>query len=192
MEKITDKYLAGVITDEYGVKYSPDGTRLLKAPQDLTGSYTIKPGTKDIRCCAFSGCESLTSIGIPDSVTSIGDGAFDRCSSLSNIAIPESVRSIGKNAFCGCSSLTSIAIPNSVKSIGMCAFAECKSLTCIEIPSSVTNIGYSAFLGCESLSQDIEKEIRERFGIGINGNVRKGIADMESTHYMHIDKLPNS
>ena len=169
MEKITDKYLAGVITDEYGVKYSPDGTRLLKAPQDLTGSYTIKPGTKDIRCCAFSGCESLTSIGIPDSVTSIGDGAFDRCSSLSNIAIPESVRSIGKNAFYGCSSLTSIAIP-----------------------SSVTNIGYSAFLGCESLSQDIEKEIRERFGIGINGNVRKGIADMESTHYMHIDKLPNS
>ncbi len=109
------EYLADAVTDEFGVKYSPDGTRLLKAPQDLRGSYTIKPGTKDIRCCAFSWCSSLASITIPDGVTSIGHGAFWLCSSLASVTIPDSVTSIGDDAFGGCSLLESITIPASVK-----------------------------------------------------------------------------
>ena len=78
---------------------------------------------------AFSGCNSLTTITIPDSVTSIGDSAFSGCSSLISIIIPDRVTTIGFYAFSGCSSLSSIIIPESVTSIGYYAFYYCTSLT---------------------------------------------------------------
>ena len=101
---------------------------------------------------AFEGCESLTSIQIPNSVTSIGSSAFSGCSSLASIQIPNSVTRIGSSAFSGCTSLTSIEIPNSVTSIGNYAFSLCSSLTSIEIPNSVTSIGDYAFSYCYSLT----------------------------------------
>ena len=79
----------------------------------------------------FEQCSSLTSINIPNSVTSIGGSAFVSCSSLTSVTIGNSVTSIGGSAFAGCSSLTSITIPNSVTSIGEKAFASCYSLTSI-------------------------------------------------------------
>ena len=78
---------------------------------------------------AFSDCSSLTSVTIPDGVTSIGFDAFEKCSSLTSVVIPGSVTSIGNGAFEGCSSLTSVVIPNSVTSIGDGAFRDCSSLT---------------------------------------------------------------
>ena len=101
---------------------------------------------------AFSNCSGLTSIEIPDSVTSIGGSAFYNCSSLTSIEIPDSVTSIGYSAFYNCSSLTSIEIPDSVTSIGYSAFYNCSSLTSIEIPDSVTSIGDDAFYNCSSLT----------------------------------------
>ena len=105
-----------------------------------------------IRESAFIDCSSLTSIEIPNSITSIGGGAFAYCTSLTSIEIPNSVTSIEKSTFEKCSSLTSVEIPNSVTSIGNYAFSECSSLTSIEIPNSVTSIGYSAFYRCSSLT----------------------------------------
>ena len=99
----------------------------------------------------FENCSTLTSISIPDSVTSIGNTAFRGCSSLTNISIPDSVTTIGGGAFKGCSSLTSISIPNSVTSIGDSAFENCSSLTSIIIPDSVTSIGEDVFTECENL-----------------------------------------
>jgi len=93
---------------------------------------------------AFMGCNSLTSITIPDSVTNIGVYAFMSCSSLTSITIPDSVTYIGYQAFYDCSSLTSITIPEGVTSIGENAFRECGGLTSITIPDSVTSIGNNA------------------------------------------------
>ena len=78
---------------------------------------------------AFRDCSSLTSITIPDSVTSIGSNAFYNCNQLTSVTISNSVNSIGDAAFYNCSSLTSITIPDSVSSIGNYAFNRCSSLT---------------------------------------------------------------
>ena len=101
---------------------------------------------------AFEGCNNLTSITIPDSVTNIGGAAFSGCSSLVSITIPNSVTNIGGAAFSGCSSLVSITIPNSVTNIGDAAFFGCSSLVSITIPDSVTSIGSEVFSGCNNLT----------------------------------------
>lgn len=95
------------------------------------------------------GCQKTI---IPNTVTSIGEGAFSYCVGLTSIDIPSSVTSIGKEAFHWCDNLTSINIPNSVMSIGDNAFYHCSSLTSINIPNSVTSIGGGAFHLCNSLT----------------------------------------
>ena len=77
----TDEELNEAITDEFGVKYSKDGRKLLKAPYKHNGTYSIKEGVRIICNNAFCLCKSLHSIVIPDGVTSIGDEAFFFCES---------------------------------------------------------------------------------------------------------------
>lgn len=100
---------------------------------------------------AFSDCDCLVSISIPDSVILIRDHAFDDCSGLQSISIPDSVIEIGHSAFSHCSSLQSIVIPNSVKKIGYSAFCECSGLRIFVIPDSVAKIELMTFLDCSSL-----------------------------------------
>lgn len=147
--------LLNAVEDEFGVKYSKDWKRLLKAPQNLEGEYSIREGAKVIEENAFSECNSLKTVNIPNSVTIIEDWAFLGCRSLRSIDIPDSVTKIGVSAFSGCSSLMSIHMPDSVTSIGYNAFEGCISLKNIHIPDSVTSIGSNAFDGCVSLKSII-------------------------------------
>lgn len=94
---------------------------------------------------------SLTNIVIPDSVTSIGNHAFAN-SSLKNVIIPDSVTNIGYSAFWECSSLTSITLSNSMTSIENSTFRGCSSLKSVIIPDSVTSIGSGSFEECKSLT----------------------------------------
>ena len=149
--EVTEEDLKNAIEDEYGVKYSKDWKRVLKAPTNLDGVYSIRKGVKVIANDAFRFCKSLVNINIPKGVTSIGRGAFSCCEFLTNIIIPDSMTSIGHSAFYGCRSLTSFNIPDTVSSIGHSAFDSCVSLTSINIPPSLTSIENKTFLWCHSL-----------------------------------------
>lgn len=81
----TKEELNEAFVDEWGVKYSKDGRKLLKAPGELSGAYSVKVGTRIICDSAFSFCRSLSEIVIPSSVTSIGDSAFYRCKFPDNL-----------------------------------------------------------------------------------------------------------
>jgi hypothetical protein len=135
-----------------GLVLSKDGTELLAVPLGLT-SITIPDSVTSIGNLAFCGCTGLTSITIPDSVTSIGSGAFDGCTRLTSITIPDSVTSIGDSAFYGCTGLTSITIPDSVTSIGNYAFRGCTGLTSATLGTGVATISSYTFNGCTSLAK---------------------------------------
>ena len=181
--KVTKEDLEDAVEDEFGVKYSKDWKRLLKAPTGLKGEYSIREGVKVIGICAFISCCFLTNINIPNSVTTIGNSAFMKCESLTYITIPSSVVDMIGNPFCRWHGIlnnkskafiyednvlfnkdkttliayrakeTNYIIPNGTTRIGDSAFCGCESLTSIKIPNSVTTIGICSFLLCYSLTR---------------------------------------
>ena len=181
--KVTKEDLENAVEDEFGVKYSKDWKRLLKAPAELKGEYSIRKGVKVIGICAFISCCFLTNINIPNSVTTIGNSAFMKCESLTYITIPSSVVDMIGNPFCRWHGIlnnkskafiyednvlfnkdkttliayrakeTNYIIPNGTTRIGDSAFCGCESLTSIKIPNSVTSIGICSFLLCYSLTR---------------------------------------
>jgi len=135
-----------------GIDYSVKeiGREAFVENKQLT-SVTLPEGVTSIGDYAFSECDSLTSVIIPNSIQDIGL-AFYNCSGIKNISLPSSISSIIDKAFYCCSNLVSIDIPESVMSIGRYAFHYCSNLASINIPESVTSIGEYAFYNCKSLS----------------------------------------
>ena len=114
----------------------------------------------DLQNRLFYNNSALTSIDLPDGLTTIGEDAFYKCSSLTSIDFPDSLTTIGKTAFYGCTSLTSIDLPEGLTTIGEHAFSGCSSLDSINLPDGLTTIGNYAFSGCSSLdSIDIPNSV---------------------------------
>lgn len=118
-------------------------------------SVVLPDGITSIGENAFNGCESLTSVtfGKNSQLSSIGPGAFNYCYSLESITIPESVTNIGSEAFNYCCGLRSVTFGENsqLTSIGDYAFLGCYSIESITIPASVTSIGEWAFVECYRL-----------------------------------------
>ena len=124
----------------------------LTIPEIIT--YNDKQYTvTNIGYSAFSGCNTLTNIKLPDSIIYIGDNAFGGCSSLTSIKIPNQIKSISYNCFGGCSALVNVELPNSLECIIQSSFSGCSSLKSLLIPNLVTSIEYNAFGGCSSLEK---------------------------------------
>lgn len=111
-------------------------------------SVTLPASLNTIGVAAFSGCDSLKGISIPEGVTSIPEDAFNMCESLSYVKLPSTLLSIGEYAFFKCSSLERISIPEGITNIPMCAFFGCDSLSSVKLPSTLLSIGLCAFEGC--------------------------------------------
>ena len=147
-----------------GCCIAPDTQGAIEIPSTIHGYMVI-----GISSYAFSGCTGLTSVVIPNGITSIGDYAFSACSSLASIEIPNSVTKIGFGAFEFCISLpiedncryadtylieamdktiNRCTIKKETRFIGSYAFSDCKNLTSIVIPNSVVYIGDYAFQNC--------------------------------------------
>ena len=99
----------------------------------------------------FYKCGNLTTVTLPESLTTIADGSFAFCSNLDHVKIPARVTCIGDGAFSNCTSLSEITLRDGVKTIGASAFLSCQGLTSITLPDSVTDIGKDAFWYCSNL-----------------------------------------
>ena len=142
----------------FDFEFTPDNTAAIVTNYKYNGAaadvtipsrYKGKPVTTIGHAAFFN--SAVTSVTIPDSVTSISDDAFVNCPQLTNISIPNSVTYIGFFAFGSCTSLKSITLPSSLSSISGALFSGCSQLTTIHIPVSVTSIGNNAFADCPSL-----------------------------------------
>ena len=157
----TKEELNEAFVDEWGVKYSKDGRKLLKAPGELSGTYSVKEGTRIICNSAFWNCGSLSEIVIPSSVTSIGESAFSSCTSLKYISIPKSVIGLNGNPFANWNGKLKCLSPNFVyeddilfnKDKSRIISFRNQNIETYVIPSSVTSIGDWAFSYCFSLSE---------------------------------------
>jgi hypothetical protein len=101
----------------------------------------------------FTGCKGLTSVRLPDTISTIPDGAFADCKSLRAIEIPPTVSTIGVEAFSGCEALRSIELPDAVTEISEGLFKGCWRLRKVRFGPNVTVIGESAFKNCEFLQR---------------------------------------
>lgn len=127
-------------------------TLFVKLPESYQGCYDISYGIKTIVGGAFDRCSSLTSVTIPNSVTSVGSGAFENCNNLISVSLPDGINRIRSYTFSKCTSLASFTIPNSVIKIEDYAFSRCSSLSSITIPNSVVSIGDHAFSDCSGIT----------------------------------------
>ncbi len=114
-------------------------------------SVIVPNSVTSIEASAFNLCTSLTSVNIPNTITTIEGGTFFACQKLTSIEIPNSVKSIGKQAFSACVVLASVTIPNSVTSLGEMAFAGCSALRFVSLPESLTDFDKEVFRNCDSL-----------------------------------------
>ncbi len=139
------KYDGGIETKQY---YGSSSSTTYYIPRTLE-SVTVTGG--NIFYGAFSNCNNISHISIPDEIIDIEERVFYGCTNLNSILIPNGVTSIGDSAFYGCRNITSIELPSGIDKIGQSTFYDCSSLTSIEIPNDVVSIGVSAFSGCNML-----------------------------------------
>lgn len=123
------------------------------APKDIVIPSTINGvEVKSIGAGAFKARVDITSVVIPDTVTTIDDSTFQGCTGLRSVKLGNGVTSISGNAFSGCSSLTDVQFPDGLVTIWGGAFRKCSKLTGVVLPDSVEKIGRGAFEGCSSLT----------------------------------------
>ena len=134
-------------SDDRGVVFNKDKTRLLFAPKAISGTYSVPDTVKEIADSAFSDCLSLTDVVIPQSTTLMGQYAFFGCKGLKSVQLG-GVLSIAKQAFHGCSALTEITLPDGLLNLRFSSFYYCTSLSAVVIPESLRYIEGMAFDNC--------------------------------------------
>ena len=136
----------------------------------------------------FSGCPTITSVVVPDTVTTIYTSSFSFCTNLVSVQLPDTIKTIYRRAFENCRSLTSIDIPDSVTEIGDEAFKGCIALTSLTIPDSVTSLGHRAFIDCTNLATlhigngitTIQKDLLQNCNSLVTLSIGTGVTSIEN------------
>ncbi len=136
----------------YGMLYNKAKTKLYVCPEGQSGAVKVRNGAKSIAEGAFADCRYITSVTMPSTVTSVGDGAFEGCIRLEKVKLSANIKKITSGMFYGDKRLTSVTLPTALTSIEMSAFEECTALTKLTIPANVKSIEPTAFWGCKKLS----------------------------------------
>lgn len=123
----------------------------IRMPTDYSGEYTVPEGIDCIYDYAFSSCQHLSAVHLPNSLKDIRTGAFQDCDLLTSIALPEGVTRIGTQCFSNCDGLSSVNLPGTLEIIDLGAFSNCNQLQSIVIPASVDSIYNEAFYACSEL-----------------------------------------
>ena len=134
-------------TDQFGVRYSSDGKRLLKAPEDIE-KYCVKDGTNIICDEAFFNTR-LFSIIVTEGCELLGSSCFGYCRHLTSITLPSSLREIGSRAFSNCDIINSVYIPENVEKIGHQVFASCNNLHSIVVDGE--NLFFDSRNNCNAI-----------------------------------------
>lgn len=154
-----------------GMLYSQADMRLIYCPRSLVSekAAVIPAGTKIIGDSAMYDCY-MTSLSIPDSVTTIGARAFEMGFNLTELFLPDSVTEIGESAFSDCQQLTKVRLPASLTELGAGAFSACRALTDIPLPAGLKRIGDYAFNRCTALTALTFPASLETIGEGAYGH----------------------
>ncbi len=116
-------------------------------------SVVIPNNITTIENYAFKDCKELVFVVIPDSVKKMGNNVFEGCTNLQSVVMSKNLSTIPYNTFLNCKKLTSVKLPEKLRTIGDYSFKNCTSLREIEIPDRTTTIEDGAFEGCESLEK---------------------------------------
>ena len=156
--------LQNAITDEYGVKYSADGKKLLDFPLDIK-TLIVRDGTQAIcdRRSEAGIALNLTRVELPDSLTAIGSAAFMAAIHLEEINWPKSLKYIGDSAFCT-TALKSIILPEGLVYLGRAAFKDCSNAKAAVVPEGITELNDLVFNHCEALISLTLPKSLERIG----------------------------
>ena len=114
-------------------------------------AVVLEEGVTSVGMCAFSWCDTLASVDLPDSLLEIGFEAFGYCPSLTAVGLPEGLKQIDGRAFTCCEQLTDPSFPSTLETIGGNAYSNCISLRELELPASLRTIGNYAFYYCTGL-----------------------------------------
>ncbi len=154
--------------DEYGVEFSTCGdiTTLTCMPKDFVGAYRVPDFVSSIGLCAINGCNGLTSLIIPKTVSVIRKNNFELCEQLTSLVVEQGNPMFdsrdNSNAIIVTATNTLVhgcngsSIPEGIEVIADSAFSQRRNLSHISIPDSVVYIGEFAFLGCYSLESEIK------------------------------------
>ena len=121
------------------------------ASKKFLQSVTLPEGLWEINPTAFTSCERLTYVYIPDSVNNIGRDAFSYCGQLQSIRLPAGISSINDSTFAGCHALSEITVPSNVLHIEREAFANCFSLQTVTLNEGLQTLAAKVFSNCSNL-----------------------------------------
>ena len=157
-------------SDEAGLLYDKEKTRLLGCPTGFEGACTVADTVTAIGDRAFIDCVGIMDILLPESVTEIGIAAFQGCTGLERIDIPEKLQKVGMMSFAGCAALKYVIIPGEVMVLEQMAFGDCTAMQQIWFTGDAPQIGEDSFYQVTATAyypQDNDtwtEEIREDYG----------------------------